>query len=324
MIKNCRTIAAALLVLTAGACARAGTQEPRAFQGLVELDTVTLAFEVAGRVAGVEVNEGDRLAAGARIARLDDALVVPERSARAAELAAVRAELALLEAGARHEDVRATAAELESLRQQEEVLARQRARQAKLAQSGAVPSAELDVLESQASALAGRRAASAERLRMLRGGARAEELTAARARVSALEAGLAAIDARLARHVLSYDRAADVLDVHVEPGEVVGAGAPVVTVADLTHPYVDVFVPQGELAGIAVGVEAQVRVDAVAQALRGQVERVGTQTEFTPRYLFSEKERANLVIRVRVRVEDRERALHAGVPSFVSFARRER
>ena len=92
----------------------------------------------------------------------------------------------------------------------------------------------------------------------------------ARAHVHALEAALAAIDARLARHTLVHEGVADVLDVHVETGEVVGAGTPVLTLADLTHPFVDVFVPQAQLEGIGVGERASVRVDARAAPFAGR------------------------------------------------------
>jgi hypothetical protein len=37
--------------------------------------------------------------------------------------------------------------------------------------------------------------------------------------------------------------------------------------------------------------------------------------------LFSERERPNLVVRVRVRIEDPKRLLHAGVPVFVTIDR---
>jgi HlyD family secretion protein len=93
------------------------------------------------------------------------------------------------------------------------------------------------------------------------------------------------------------------------------------TLADLAHPYVDVFVPQQRIAGIQVGQRAQVRVDGLDKPVEGLVERIATKVEFTPRYLYSEKERSTLMIRVRVRVADRERVLHAGVPSFVTIER---
>jgi HlyD family secretion protein len=93
----------------------------------------------------------------------------------------------------------------------------------------------------------------------------------------------------------------------------------VLTIGDPAHPYVDVFVPQQELAGVRVGARATIRVDATAQPFAGKVEHVSRRTEFTPRYIFSRKERATLVVRVRVRVDDPQHALHAGVPAFVTI-----
>jgi HlyD family secretion protein len=98
-------------------------------------------------------------------------------------------------------------------------------------------------------------------------------------------------------------------------------GVPVVTVADADHPYADVFVPEAELGGIQIGALSHVRVDSVAQELGGRVERISRRTEFTPRYLFSRGERTNLVVRVRVRIDDPQRLLHAGVPAFVRIER---
>jgi HlyD family secretion protein len=132
---------------------------------------------------------------------------------------------------------------------------------------------------------------------------------------------LAQADERVARYQLTAPIAGTILDVAFEPGVLVGVGAPVVTLADPSHPYVDVFVPEGELAGIDVGDRASVAVDALAEPVPGRVEWVARTTEFTPRFLFSETERANLVVRVRVRLDDRGERLHAGVPAFATIAR---
>ncbi len=306
-------------LLVVSACGNASATPQRAFQGVVELDTRTLAFEVGGRVESVEVDEGDVLDGAVTLARLDESLTRPERDARAAELEAARAQLALLEAGARSEDVRAVQAELKSVDAQLAVLARQRARQVTLTAQGAAPSARLDDLDAQESALQGRRDVLLQKLRGLRAGARPQELDAAKARVDALAAGLVAADARLSRFALAYDGRADVLDVHVKAGEVVAPGTPAVTIADRDHPFVDVFVPLGELGGVHVGLPMSVRVDSLAQPLPGRVERIGATTEFTPRFLFSEQERANLVIRVRVRIDDPRHRLHAGLPAFATL-----
>jgi hypothetical protein len=58
----------------------------------------------------------------------------------------------------------------------------------------------------------------------------------------------------------------------------------------------------------------------VPEALPGSVEHIARQTEFTPRYLFSERERPNLVVRVRVRIADPAQRLRAGVPARVELS----
>lgn len=298
-------------------CARAPDLVQGAFQGVIEHDTVELGFEVGGRVAEVGVAEGDHLRGDTLLGRLQDSLALPEREAQAAQLKAAAARLALLDAGARKEDVAAASAELESLRSQAEVLERQRARQRALLGAGAVAAATLDGLDAQASALAGQRRVIEERLRTLRGGARREEREALSAEVQALSAGLAAMDERLLRYTLRHRGETDVVAVHVDPGEVVGPGAPAFTLADLDHPYTEVFVPQAKLSHVALNARAEVRVDALTEPLEGRVSRISDHTEYTPRYLFSEDERGTLVVRVRVQIHDPRHLLKAGVPAFV-------
>ena len=91
------------------------------------------------------------------------------------------------------------------------------------------------------------------------------------------------------------------------------------TVADAAHPYVEVFVPQAGLAAVTLGGAVTLRVDGDRAAYPGRVEFIGRRMEYTPRFLFSERERPNLVVRVRVRVQDPEHQLRAGVPAFVRW-----
>ena len=139
------------------------------------------------------------------------------------------------------------------------------------------------------------------------------------AEADAADVAVKSFDERIARHALRAEHPGYVLEVHHEEGEFVGVGAPIVTVADLERPYVDVFVPQAAIDEARVGRAVKVRVDAVDAAFTGRVEWIGRRTEFTPTFLFSDRERPNLVIRVRVRVDDPERRLRAGVPTFVTW-----
>jgi HlyD family secretion protein len=294
---------------------------PEPLQGVVEYDDRVIGFELGGRVLEVSIERGQSVALGAPLARLDDGLERPLRELRVAEIAAAEAQLALLRKGARSEELRAAEADIAALAAQEQTLGRSLERQSRLQAVGASPESVIDSVSAELRTTSERRRALEQRLKALRGGARAEELAAAAAHVDAAKASLHVLDTRLSRYAIAAPAAGHVVDVHVKVGEMVGPGAALATLADLDHPFVDVFVPQARVAGLAVGQGASVRVDGLAAPLRGRIEHVFPRTEFTPRYLFSESERPNLVVRVRVRVDDPKHALHEGLPAFVTLER---
>ncbi len=318
MINNGNRWGVLVLALVAG-CAQARAGTPAPLQGVVEYDDRVIGFELGGRVLQVGVERGQDVNAGATLARLDDGMEQPLRDLRAADLATAEAQLRLLKAGARGEDLRAAGAEISALQSQEAILQKNLARQQTLVNQNALAQSVVDDTSAQLQGASERKRALEERLKALRSGARGEEIAAAVARVQAASASLAAEEARLARYTLVNPAAGNVIDVHVKVGEMVAPGAPAITVADLSHPYVDVFVPQARISQIQVGMPLQVRVDGVAKALSCKVEHVFPKTEFTPRFLFSEGERPNLVLRVRVRVDDPQHLLHGGVPAFISL-----
>jgi HlyD family secretion protein len=143
---------------------------------------------------------------------------------------------------------------------------------------------------------------------------------AARHRLEAARAAAELERERIGRHSLAAAGDGEILQVHLEASEMAPAGAAVVTLADVDRPYADVFVPQGEIGGVQLGGPALARADSLSEGLPGRVEVIGRRTEFTPRYLFSQSERSNLVVRVRVRFSDPQGRLHAGIPVFVRLA----
>jgi HlyD family secretion protein len=304
--------------LVLGCAGRAGPVE---YQGIVEHEERVLAFEVSGKIEHVRVRRGDHLKAGDVIAEVDGTLERLARDARADEARGAQAELALMEAGSRKEDIASLAAQLRAADASLALLQKSRDRAVALHETRSISQAEVDHAEAELARATNERAGLASRLTALQRGARPEELDRTRARAAAASASLALADARLERFVIRATKPDAVLDVHVEPGELAAPGVPAVTVADRANPFVEVFVAQGELAGITPGKKASVRVDALPARLDGVVEHVASHTEFTPKFVFSERERPNLVVRVRIRVDDREGRLHAGVPAFVRIER---
>jgi HlyD family secretion protein len=323
MINKCRALVV-LLGAAVGAVAGCRSQqaaEERANQGVVEYDQRILGFELGGRVDEVLVVRGARIKKGQPLARLDDELERASRAARSNEERAARAQLGLLEAGARPQEIRSAAARVKAARAAEAQAKRSLNRERELSKRGVTPQAFVDDLESQAERATAERQSVEQSYLAIKSGARHPELEAAQAKADAAASVVKLADERLARHELRAPADGVVLDVHVETGEIVGAGAPVVTLADTTQPYADVFVPQGQVGGIKRNAHAALKVDAVPEPLPGRVESIDQRTEFTPRFLFSNRERPNLVIRVRVRVDDPKERLYAGLPAFVTIDR---
>jgi HlyD family secretion protein len=312
-------------VALAGALLCAGC-EPKdrhagALQGVVEFDERLLGFEVGGRLKAIQVVRGTSVHKGDVLATLDDTLERASRDNREARAAAAKADVAVVRAGSRPEEVRAMQAQIAGAEANEALLQQNLARERRLLAEGAVAKASVDDLETRLRAATADRQALEQRLRELRNGSRRQEIDRVEAQAAVASQEVKIGDERLDLYSLRALEDGTVLDVHVDPNEVVAAGSPVVTVADTKHPYSDVFVREGDMGGIRIGATARLSVDATSQVFTGRVENVGRKTEFTPRYLFNERERTNLVVRVRVRIDDPEEHLHAGVPAFVIIDR---
>jgi HlyD family secretion protein len=99
----------------------------------------------------------------------------------------------------------------------------------------------------------------------------------------------------------------------VEPGELVAPGAPVVVLIDLDHAWANVYVEERAIAEIKLDQPATVITDT-GRRLDGKVTFISPRAEFTPRNVQTADERAKLVYRVKVAVDNREGILKPGMP----------
>jgi HlyD family secretion protein len=307
-----------LLVLglvCACACGRSDITEGR-YQGMVELDQTDLGFEVPGRVVRLEVAVGSPVKAGQVVARLDDTLDRATRDVRVAQLETARAELALVLAGSRSEDIRAARAKARAAREAERIAEREAERERILVERNASTQAQLDERTAQLARTRGDSDAADASLLELARGARDEEIQRARARVTEAEKAVELADETIAKRVLASPIDGIANDVPVEVGEIVSSGTPVVSVVAPAHPYADVFVPVAELPRMRVGGPVTVVVEGIDFEYPASIERVFSELAYTPRFVFSPRERPNLMGRVRVRIDDRAGGLHAGMPAY--------
>jgi HlyD family secretion protein len=300
-------------------CRAAPRAEPSSLQGVVELEETPVGFELSGRLTQLLVKEGDVVEADTVLARIDDGLEQSSRNVRLSEAEVAKQQAGAVKAGARGEELNSLSSRIAAAKATEDLLRKQATRERTLLEKGVIAAAAVDDIEGQLARASAERESLEHSYKLLRQGARREDVSVANARAQAAISAVELNDARLVRHELRAPIKGTVLDVNFEQGEVVGAASPVVTIADTHHPYVDVFVPQSEISSVRIKQGARIKVDSLPHELSGEVEHIARRTEFTPRYLFSERERSTLVVRVRVRVEDPQEQLRAGVPAFVRF-----
>jgi HlyD family secretion protein len=320
--------AVVVLVALATACAEdAPTNELRA-SGHVEATEVRLAPETGGRITELLVDEGDTVAKGDVILRLDvrDAQLAIDR-ARADQRQA-EAQLQLLEAGSRREDIAQAQAQTQATREEAAAAhAELGAAEADLQRFDALlqsnagsrkqrddAAARRDVAQERVRAAESRVRAGEQVTARLRAGARAEELEAARARVAAAAIGVATAEKLLADTTLVSPIAGVVTDKLVSAGEVIAPRTPALVITDLVNAWADVFVDEPFIPRLRLQQPATIFTDAGGPGLTGTVSYISPKAEFTPRNVQTAEERSKLVYRVRISVNNADGVLKQGMP----------
>jgi HlyD family secretion protein len=137
----------------------------------------------------------------------------------------------------------------------------------------------------------------------------------ARARMQTAEASLQLAQANLRDMRVTAPFAGTVLRKLVEPGEVVAAGTPLITLVDLASLHAKVYVAERDLGKVKVGDAARVYSDTFpTQYFEAIVSQVAQQAEFTPRDIHMRDERVNLVFAVNLAIDNPQGVLKPGMP----------
>ncbi|HEX7124123.1 MAG TPA: efflux RND transporter periplasmic adaptor subunit [Gemmatimonadaceae bacterium] len=312
-------VTALLSLALAVACAseRNGTAT-----GTIELTQTDVAALVPARVVRVIVDEGAAVKRGDTLALLTQSTLPADIEQRRARLEAAEAELRDLLRGPRPAEIDRAEAELRSAESEAERTAREASRLAALAEAGAISESALEAAYTAARVAASRRDALRETVRLLREGTRPERIAAARANVASARAQLEMAEASASDLVLTAPTDGIVLARYVEPGEVIAAGIPAVSLGDPRDPWIRVYVSAPQLADIRLGQSAELRLEGVPdRVFTATVVAIATEAEFTPRVAMTENERADLLFGVKLTVSDTTGTLKPGLPATVTFRR---
>lgn len=245
--------------------------------GRLESEQIEIATKLPGRIAEVLVREGDMVAQGQLLARMDVADIRAQMSAAQAQERRARQSRALAEA---------VIAQRESeLKLQDQELARAEA----LFEKGFATAQLRDQRRSAKNvAEAALNAAKAN-------------LNDATAAIDATTAEIARIQTVLDDMELKAPRRGRIEYKLAQPGEVLGAGARVLTLIDLTDVYMTVFVPSQVATLLAYGDDARLIIDAIPHyVVPSRVTFIASEAQFTPKAVETREEREKLMFRVKL------------------------
>jgi HlyD family secretion protein len=287
--------------------------------GTVEATEGRLGFQSAGRIEAVMVREGDRVKRGDELAVLDTTEARARRDQAEAQAEAARATLDELERGFRPEEIAQARAARDATAEQREDARRTLERTKSLFDGGTVSRESYEKAQTAFDVASSRHEQAEEQLRLVESGPRPERIEAQRAQLRVAEAGLRASEAALANMTVRTPFDGTVSARHREPGEVVAAGSPVVTVMNPGDRWVRIFIREDRAGAVSVGMPAEITADShPGRTYKGEVAFVASEAEFTPKSVQTAEERVKLVYAVKVRVlGDAEMDLKPGMPADV-------
>ena len=279
---------------------------PQSVSGTIEVDETRVASRYGGRVEKILAWEGDAVTNGQVLVELDAAELHAQRDR-------VAAQLAEAEAGPRKEEIAAAKASWEALEAQYDLARVERKRGEELFAAKTISETERDRAVSSEQSLEKNAAAAKSQYDLLLAGTRPERIAQARAQ-------LAELDTQFREMKISAPTNCVLEVLNVKLGDVLAPNQPVATLLFTNHIWVRVFAPEPWLGHIKLGDAVKVRVDAFPEKdFAGAVEQIQRSAEFTPRNVQTVDERVKQVFGVKVKLDNAEDKLRAGMAADVVF-----
>ncbi len=130
------------------------------------------------------------------------------------------------------------------------------------------------------------------------------------------QATQAQIQANLNYLTINSPLAGRVITRSVEPGEVVAAGAPLLTIVNLDKLYLRGFIPEGEIGKVKIGQPGIVYLDSFPkQPLQATVTRIDPKASFTPENTYFQKDRITQVFGIELTLKNSQALAKPGMPA---------
>ncbi len=255
--------------------------QPLLVQGEVDATRFDIAARVDGRVGDIPVQRGQDVAAGAVLVRIDNPETIAKHEQSVAAKIVSEAQLANINAGTRPEVIAARKAALE--RAQASLVLAQKTydRVKQLAEHGNAPIARLDQatdsLHESERAVDQAKSAYDQAVN----GYTKEEHEIAEANVGKAIADIKAVQSLIDQMVIYAPVASQVYQRHVEPGEYVAVGVPLVTLIDLSDLWFHFDLREDLVKSLKIGDRFRLRIPALGdRRITVEVRLIATKGEY--------------------------------------------
>ena len=297
--------------------------------GTFEATEITVSAESAGQLKTFNISEGQVLNNGVTVGQIDARQLTLKRNQLATnneqlvathgQLAANKRQLAANKqaTSSRQLDLKKQVA---AIRQQIVNQQRERQRFTELLKDGAVARKQVDdidyqlqVLKKQLTAteeqIASQNAALADQNKGIT--AQMEGIDAQQAVVNAQQAGVrsqqAQIDDQIAHTFIKSPITGTVLEKYAEAGEFVALGKPLFKVANMKRMFIRAYITSAQLKNIRLGQKVKVMADygkGQKKAYNGVITWISSRSEFTPKTIVTDDERADLVYAIKIQFQN--------------------
>ena len=255
--------------------------------GTFEATETTVSAEQSGTLMRFVVDEGDEVAPDKEVGLIDTTQLWLKIRQLEATKEAYQSQKPDLE-----KQMAATRQQLAKARQDEQ-------RYRELVADGAAPSKMLDdaanqvqVLQRQLDALQSSLSNNANTL--------SKQMNATDAQVSQLRD-------QLSKCHIASPVAGTILEKYAEQGEFVTTGKPLFKVADMRQMYLRAYVTSAQLQNVKLGQKVKVMADfgnSQRREYEGTVSWISSRSEFTPKTILTDDERADLVYAMKVAIKN--------------------
>ena len=237
--------------------------EDTTLQGQSEVTEYRVSSKVPGRVSRILVEEGQYVHAGDTLAILDAPDVEAKLSQAQAAEAGAAAQSLKAEKGAREEQIRGAFELWQKAKVGVEVMEKSFQRTKNLYDEGVVTAQKFDEVKAQYEAAKADERAAKSQYDMAKNGAQAEDKAAARSVVARAQGAINEVNSYIKETVLIASEDGEVTQIYPSIGELVGTGAPVMSIAKTADMWITFNVREDRLKEFEMGQVFKAKVPAL-------------------------------------------------------------